>query len=98
MPSFIIVRPLRLGDWNPRNVDAGRGTRQRDLRPVAPPLVGRPWRGKWAGFVQSNDYWSGTEYVSPGSGNAWNFNTNDGNQNNNDVRNGLYAVAVRSGG
>ena len=47
--------------------------------------------------MQSSAYWSGTEYVSPGSGNAWNFNTNDGNQNNNDVSNGLYAVAVRSG-
>ena len=47
--------------------------------------------------MQSSAYWSGTEYVSPGSGDAWYFNTNDGNQNNNDVSNGLYAVAVRSG-
>jgi len=64
---------------------------------VAPPLVGWPWRGKWAGFVQSDDYWSGTEFA-PNPSNAWNFNTNDGNQNNDDKSNGLYAVAVRSGG
>jgi hypothetical protein len=47
--------------------------------------------------VQSDDYWSGTEFA-PNPSNAWNFNTNDGNQNNDDKSNGLYAVAVRSGG
>jgi hypothetical protein len=47
--------------------------------------------------VQSNDYWSGTEYVA-NPNNAWNFNTNDGNQNNDDKNNALYAVAVRPGG
>jgi hypothetical protein len=47
--------------------------------------------------VQSNDYWSGTEYA-PNPNNAWNFNTNDGNQNNDDKNNALYAVAVRPGG
>ena len=46
--------------------------------------------------MQPNDYWSGTENT-PGI-NAWNFNTNDGNQNNNDQNNELYAVAVRPGG
>ena len=47
--------------------------------------------------MQSNDYWSGTEYA-PDPSNAWNFNTNDGNQNNDDKSNALYAVAVRPGG
>lgn len=48
--------------------------------------------------VQSLDYWSGTEYA-PNPINAWNFNTNDGNQNNDDKNNALYAaVAVRPGG
>ena len=47
--------------------------------------------------MQSYDYWSGTEYVSPGSGRAWNFNTFVGFQTHTDTRNGLYAVAVRSG-
>jgi hypothetical protein len=47
--------------------------------------------------VQPNDYWSGLEYA-PDPQNAWNFNTNNGNQNNNDQSNGLYAVAVRPGG
>ena len=48
-------------------------------------------------WLQSNNYWSGTEYA-PNSGNAWNFNTNNGNQNNNNKNNGLYAMAVRPGG
>jgi hypothetical protein len=43
-------------------------------------------------------YWSGLEYLSPTSGNAWNFNTNNGNQNANDKNNEFYAVAVRPGG
>ena len=47
--------------------------------------------------VQSNDYWSGLEYT-PNPSNAWNFNTNDGNQNNDDKNNALYALAVRPGG
>lgn len=48
-------------------------------------------------MLQSNDYWSGTEYA-PDPINAWNFNTNNGNQNNDDKNNALYAVAVRHGG
>ena len=47
--------------------------------------------------MQPNDYWSGTVYA-PNPSNAWNFNTNDGNQNNDDQNNELYAVAVRPGG
>jgi hypothetical protein len=47
--------------------------------------------------LQSNDYWSGTEYA-PNTTNAWNFNTNNGNQNNDDKSNPNYAVAVRPGG
>ena len=48
--------------------------------------------------MQSLVYWSGTEYVSPGSGDAWYFNTYDGDQDYRGVvTNRLYAVAVRSG-
>ncbi len=47
--------------------------------------------------MQSVVYWSGTEYA-PNTNNAWNFNTNDGNQNNANKNNALYAVAVRPGG
>jgi hypothetical protein len=47
--------------------------------------------------MQSLVYWSGTEYVSPGSGVAWGFNTRDGFQNYGVTANGFYAVAVRSG-
>ncbi|MEE9492325.1 MAG: hypothetical protein V3W04_02950, partial [Gammaproteobacteria bacterium] len=39
-------------------------------------------------IVQSNNYWSGSEFSSS---NAWNFNTNNGNQNNNDKNNNLFA-------
>ena len=46
--------------------------------------------------VQSNNYWSGTEYA-PNTNNAWNFNFNNGNQNNNNKNNNNYALAVRSG-
>ncbi len=53
--------------------------------------------GKGSGWtrLQSDNYWSGTEYSQS---NAWNFNTNNGNQNNDDKNNALFAVAVRSGG
>ena len=72
----------------------GNGVACRWLRPagVTPPGGGSGWT-----WLQSYNYWSGTEYA-PSPGNAWNFNTNDGNQNNNDKNNGLYAVAVRPGG
>ena len=54
--------------------------------------------GKVGGLrLQSYDYWSGTEYA-PNPSNAWNFNTNNGNQNANDKNNDLYALAVRPGG
>ena len=46
--------------------------------------------------VRPNAFWSGTEYA-PNPGDAWNFNTNKGNQNNDDRNNALYAVAVRPG-
>lgn len=47
--------------------------------------------------IQSYVYWSGTEFA-PNTNNAWNFNTNNGNQNiNNKDNNNLYAWAVRSG-
>ncbi len=47
--------------------------------------------------MQCCDYWSGTEYVSPGSGAAWRFSTGDGGQVSFGTSVSLYAVAVRSG-
>lgn len=62
--------------------------------------------GRWGGGffppesgranVQSNNYWSGTEYA-PNTNNAWNFNTNNGNQNANNKNNNMFAWAVRPG-
>ncbi len=46
--------------------------------------------------MQSNNYWSGTEY-SPNPENARNFNFNNGNQNNDNKDNNNYALAVRPG-
>jgi hypothetical protein len=51
---------------------------------------------KWVDKMQSNDYWSGTEYSS-NPNNAWNFNFNNGNQNNDNKDNNNYAWAVRPG-
>ena len=47
--------------------------------------------------LQSYYYWSGTEYVSPGSGYAWTFQTYYNGQYRYPTRNGAYAVAVRPG-
>ena len=58
--------------------------------------LGHPHGSGWVRLLAGN-YWSGTGYA-PNTNNAWNFNTNNGNQNNNDVNNQLYAVAVRPGG
>jgi hypothetical protein len=41
-------------------------------------------------------YWSGTEYAA-NTDNAWNFNMNNGNQNNNYKNNSGYGLALRSG-
>jgi hypothetical protein len=47
--------------------------------------------------VQSHWYWSGKEYA-PNPTNAWNFNTNDSNQNNgNKANNNDYVWPVRPG-
>ncbi len=46
--------------------------------------------------VQSNNYWSATEYA-PNTNNAWNFNMNNGNQNANNKNNSFYGWAVQSG-
>ena len=46
--------------------------------------------------VQSDGYWSGTEYA-PGTGLAWVFLTNAGFQINGNKGNGFYAMAVRPG-
>jgi hypothetical protein len=43
-----------------------------------------------------NVYWSGTEYA-PNPNNAWNFNTDNGNQNNDNKDNQNYGWAVRPG-
>lgn len=48
--------------------------------------------GQCAAYV----YWSGLQYT-PNPNNAWNFNTNDGNQNANNKNNEFYAWAVRPG-
>ena len=44
--------------------------------------------------MQSNNYWSSTEYDS---NNAWNVNMNDGNMNNDNKNNNNYVWPVRSG-
>jgi hypothetical protein len=63
----------------------------RDARPVGwktlPPSSGQV-------NVQSNNYWSGTEFDS---NNAWNFNFNNGNQNNDNKNNNNYSWAVHAG-
>ena len=46
--------------------------------------------------VQSNDYWSGTQYA-PDPGVAWYFRTGFSRQSIANQRAGLYAVAVRPG-
>ncbi len=46
--------------------------------------------------MQSNLYWSGTEYA-PYTGYAWYFGTNDGYQNGGNEGIALYAMAVRPG-
>ena len=49
-----------------------------------------------SGQVIAEPYWSGREYA-PNTNNAWNFNTNNGNQNANNKNNEWYAWAVRAG-
>ena len=51
--------------------------------------------GSGGNCVQTDNYLSGSENDA---NNAWNFNTDNGNQNNDDKNNQLFAVAVRSGG
>ena len=46
--------------------------------------------------MQSNFYWSGTEYA-PGPGGAWGFDTGNGGQDANDKNIPFYAMAVRPG-
>jgi hypothetical protein len=46
--------------------------------------------------LQNFVYWSGTEYA-PNPNNAWNFNTDNGNQNNDNKDNQNYGWAVRPG-
>jgi hypothetical protein len=51
---------------------------------------------KWVDNSRPDNYWSGTEYA-PNTSNAWNFNFDDGNQNNDNKGNNNYALAVHSG-
>ena len=95
VPSFIIVRPPRLRVYAGMLVQAtvpGDGICCRWPRRLWVALGG----GSGWTCVQSNDYWSGTE-ITPGN-NAWNFNPDNGNQNNDNENNPFFAVAVRSGG
>lgn len=62
-------------------VDSGRDTRE-GFPTGGPATAVSGRRGKWVGKVQSNDYWSGTAYAPDPASNAWNFNTNNVNQNN----------------
>ena len=96
VPSFIIVRPSRprlAAGMIVQGGVPGDGISNRWPRRLGVVLGG----GSGWTRLQSNDYWSGTEYA-PNTTNAWNFNTNNGNQNNDDKTNELYAVAVRPGG
>ena len=97
VPTCIIVRLSRHGDSEsanqPWHVRAGRPTRSAGW--TAGGAAGwLPQSGQVN--VQSNNYWSGTEYA-PNTNNAWNFNFNNGNQNANN-KNNNYAWAVRPGG
>ena len=47
--------------------------------------------------VQTDNYWSGTVFA-PNPSNAWNFNADNGNQNDDNQNNPLFAVAVLPGG
>lgn len=91
MPSNIIVRlfyrPL-LGGYDYSGGDTRKGF-------PAGGVVARPPLSEQVN-VQSYNYWSGTSYA-PNANNAWNFNTNNGNQNANNKNNEFYAWAVRSG-
>ena len=71
------------------------GIPARDSQPVGPSLLSSPM-AKVDGQETSDVYWSGLEYA-PNTNNAWNFNTNDGNQNANNKNNDNYAWAVRPG-
>jgi hypothetical protein len=48
-------------------------------------------------YVQTDNYWSGTVFA-PNPSNAWNFNADNGNQNDDNQNNPLFAVAVLPGG
>ena len=92
VPSCIIVRLSR------RVIFARHGYTGEDTCSAGFPAGGveklPPESGQ--AIVQSNNYWSGTEYA-PNTNNAWNFNTNNGNQNANNKNNNMFAMAVRPG-
>jgi hypothetical protein len=101
VPSFI-VRPSRLHQPRRAAVRWRQACAFRRSYPAPGSTAGGPATASGRGgsgwiIVQSGNYWSGTEYA-PNTNNAWNFNTDDGNQNNDDKDNALFAVAVRAGG
>ena len=97
-------------DWSlPTTVPAVAGTEQKgsqmgdlfynQLGGVANTSIATTNNGNYILFtnVQSNPYWSGSEYALTPS-KAWYFNTFSGNQNNNKFKiNEYYAWAVRPG-
>ena len=92
----IIVRLSRRGpgrETGARHAHTGRATRVSGFPAGG---VERPSPASGQVNVQSNNYWSSTEYA-PNPNNAWNFNFNNGNQNANDKNNDNYAWAVRPG-
>ncbi len=97
VPTCIIVRLSRHGDSEfanqPWHDNTGRATRFSGCPSggvvMLPPISGQV-------NVQSNNYWSGTEFA-PNPTNAWNFNFNNGNQNANNKNNNNFAWAVHSG-
>ena len=102
---FIIVRSFRLFGSEKLRQPAVLGCQGMLMQALVPGSgIGRRWPrrlgvilggGSGGTCVQTDNYWSGSENDA---NNAWNFNTDNGDQNNDDKNNELFAVAVRSGG
>ena len=104
---FIIVRSSRLFWSEKLRQPAVLGCQGMLMQALVPGNgIGHRWPRRLGGLlgggsggicVQTDNYWSGSEYA-PNPNNAWNFNADNGNQNNANKNNPLFAVAVRSGG
>ena len=102
---FIIVRSSRLFWSEKLRQPAVLGCQGMLMQALVPGNgIGHRWPrrlgvilggGSGGNCVQTDNYWSGSENDA---NNAWNFNTDNGNQNNANKNNQLFAVAVRSGG